>query len=63
VLYIQHVCTDFLVVSGFWAGGDRATGGSKFSGSPLVTGGNWHELRNQVGSDPKRIIKPRNKKE
>ena len=62
MLYIQHVnlvvvCIDFLVVSGFWVGDDRVTGGSKFSWSSLVTGG-------QVGSDPQRIkLKPRNKKE
>ena len=44
MLYIQHVnlvvvCIDFLVVSGFWVGDDRVTGGNKFSWSSLVTGG------------------------
>ena len=61
--YIQHVnlvvvcIIDFLVVSGFWVGDDRVTGGNKFSWSSLVTG-------DQVGGDPQRIkLKPRNKKE
>ena len=52
--YIQHVnlvvvcIIDFLVVSGFWVGDDRVTGGNKFSWSSLVPGG-------QVGSDPNEL--------